>query len=189
MLKRFFGKSEAPFQFVDPPDPASEFPQLAEFWQTTEVSGGGFFINDLFQRKYALDAPGFGHHWVSFYHADSGEFWPVNYIHAREYGPMILIGGVMTDGMAVKKMSEEHREALIEAGGFYYVALRTVFAIMAEQCEAFMGYIGDARSHQVSTAAGFRDTGHPHLVAKFHPAVSSKRQAELLEAAHKLGAF
>jgi hypothetical protein len=189
MLKRMFGKTEAPFQYVDPPDPVSDFPQLAAFWQTTEVSGGGFFIDDLFQRKYASDTPGFGHHWVSFYRSNNGEYSPVNYIHAREYGPMVLIGGVMTDGMAVKKMSEEHREALIEAGGFYYVALRTVFAIMADQCEAFMGYIGDARSHEVSTAAGFRDTKHPHLVARFHPAVSSSRQAELIQIAHELDAF
>ena len=189
MMKRLFNKAEAPFEFFDPPDPSSEFPQLAAFWQTTEVSSGRFFINSQFKQNFASDAPDFGHHWVSFYRADSGAYWPVNYIHARQYGPLILCGGVFTDGAAVKMMSREHRQALREAGGLYYVAIRNVVATMADQCEAFMGYTGDAHSRKVSAAAGFRDTEHPHLVANFHPSTSPERQVELIQAAHKLGAF
>ena len=51
MMKRLFNKAEAPFEFFDPPDPSSEFPQLAAFWQTTEVSSGRFFINSQFKQK------------------------------------------------------------------------------------------------------------------------------------------
>jgi len=61
--------------------------------------------------------------------------------------------------------------------------------MMADQCEAFMGYTGDVHSRKVSAAAGFCDTAHPHLVAYFHRSLSTQRQAELIQAAHEVGAF
>ncbi len=188
-MKRWFSKKNPPMEFRDPPDPAVEFPELNRFWQTTEVSAGQFFINELFQRKFRSDAPGFGHHWVSFYKSHDGSCHPINYIHAREYGPMILIGGVMTDGDALKRMAPEHRQAMKDAGGCYYSALRHVFATMADQCEAYMGLITDPRSMMVSCAAGFEKTEHEKLVAYFHKPISGKRKEELIRAALEIGPF
>jgi hypothetical protein len=189
MLKRLFGRQKTNMEFQDPADPSSEFPLLASFWQTTEVSASRFFINALFQRKFQFDAPAFGHHWVSFYKADDGACWPVNYIHARIYGPMILIGGVMTDGEAIKRMKAEHRQSIIEAGGCYYTALRHVFVTMADQCEAYMGLITNPRSMEVSCAAGFEKTGHEKLVAYFHKPITPHRREELIQAALEIGPF
>jgi hypothetical protein len=189
MIKRLFGDGKNAMEYQDSPDPGSEFPQLDAFWQTTEVSAGRFFINGLFQRKFQLDAPPFGHHWVSFYRADDGGCWPVSYVHARIYGPMILIGGVMTDGAAMARMKEEHRQAIVDAGGCYYTALRHVFVTMADQCEAYMGLIGDPRSMEVSCAAGFEKTGHEKLVAHFHRPLTADRREELIQAALEIGPF
>ena len=188
-MKRWPKRKEPPMEFRDPLDPAIEFSELSSFWQTTEVSAGQFFINELFRRKFHSDAPGFGHHWVSFYKSDDGACWPVNYIHAREYGPMILIGGVMTDSDALKRMAPEHRQAMKGAGGCYYLALRHVFASMADQCEAYMGLITDPRSMMVSCAAGFEKTEHEKLVAYFHKPISRERKEELIRAALGIGPF
>jgi len=188
-MKRWFSKKNPPMEFRDPPDPAVEFPELSSFWQTTEVSAGQFFINELFRRKFRSDAPDFGHHWVSFYKLLDGSCRPVNYIHARKYGPMILIGGVMTDGDALKQMAPEHRQVMKDAGGCYYSALRHVFATMADQCEAYMGLITDSRSMMVSCAAGFEKTEHEKLVAYFHKPISAKRKEELIRAALEIGPF
>jgi hypothetical protein len=189
MSKRFFKREKTPMDFRDPPDPGSEFPQFAAFWQTTEVSAGRFFINGLFRRKFHSDAPAFGHHWVSFYKADDGSCWPVNYIHARAYGPMILIGGAMTDGVAMTRMKEEHRQAIVDAGGCYYTALRQVFGAMADKCEAYMALIGDPRSMEVSRSAGFEKTGDEKLVAYFHKPSTPDRKEELIRAALEIGPF
>ena len=189
MLKRLLGKKKTAMEYRDIPDHPSAFPQLDAFWQTTHVSTGRFFINGLFQRKFDSDAPGFGHHWVSFYKPGDGACWPVTYIHARIYGPMVLIGGVMTDGKAVARMEDEHRKAIVDAGGCYYTALRHVFLTMADQCEAYMGLIGDPRSMEVSCAAGFEKTGHEKLVAYFHKPVTPGRREELIQAALAIGEF
>ena len=189
MLKRLLGKKNNVMGYRDPPDPVSEFPQLDGFWQTTEVSNGRFFINGLFQRKFRLNAPAFGHHWVSFYKAEDGSCWPVSYIHAREYGPMILIGGVMTDGSAMNRMKEEHRQSILDAGGCYYTALRHVFVTMAHQCEAYMGLISNPRSMDISCAAGFERTRDEKLVAYFHKPLSPQRREELIQAALEIGPF
>ncbi|NOQ42304.1 MAG: hypothetical protein GQ563_07375, partial [Desulfuromusa sp.] len=170
-------------------EPINEFPQLDGFWQTVDVSTGRFFINGLFQQKFHSDAPGFGHHWVSFYSADDGSYWPVTYIHATVSGPMILIGGAMTDGEALARMKEEHRQSIIDEGGCYFTALRHVFVAMANQCEAYMAIIADPRSMEVSCAAGFEKTRDEKLVAYFPKPTTPKRQEELIQAALEIGPF
>ena len=189
MLKRLLGKKKSAMEIQKPPDPVSEFPQLDAFWQTTEVSAARFFINDLFQRKFQSDAPAFGHHWVSFYKGDDGACWPVTYVHASIYGPMILLGGAMTDREGLKQMKKEHREAIVDAGGCYYTALRHLFVNMADQCEAYMGLIADPRSLSVSCAAGFAPTGDEKLFAYFHRPTTPQRREELIRAALAFGEF
>ena len=189
MLKRLWGKKEHSMELQEIPDPAGEFPQLDAFWQTIEVSNGRYFINELFQRKFHSDAPAFGHHWVSFYKADDGNCWPVSYIHASVYGPMILIGGAMTDGQAMARMKDKHRQSIIDAGGCYYTSLRHVFVTMADQCEAYMALISNPRSMEVSCAAGFEKTRDEKLVAYFHKPATPARREELIQAALDFGPF
>jgi hypothetical protein len=189
MLKHLLGQKKKAMKIQEIPDPVSEFPQLDPFWQTTDVSAARFFINDLFQRKFQSDAPTFGHHWVSFYKSESGECWPANYIHASIYGPLVLIGGAMTDGAVLQRMKPEHREAIIEAGGCYYTALRQVFNAMSDRCEAFVALIGDPRSMEVSCSAGFEPTRHDKLVAYYPRPVTPARREELEQAALSAAPF
>lgn len=189
MLKRLIGWKKNTTENQGSHEPINEFPQLDGFWQTVDVSTGRFFINGLFQQKFHSDAPEFGHHWVSFYSADDGSYWPVTYIHATVSGPMILIGGAMTDGEALARMKEEHRQSIIDEGGCYFTALRHVFVAMANQCEAYMAIIADPRSMEVSCAAGFEKTRDEKLVAYFPKPTTPKRQEELIQAALEIGPF
>lgn len=189
MLKRLLGSRKQTVELLKLADPVSEFPQLDSFWQTTDVSAARYFINDLFQRKFDSDAPDFGHHWVSFYKNEGGDFWPVNYIHASIYGPLVLIGGAMTDGEVLKRINPGHRDAIIDAGGCYFTALRHVFGAMAERCEAFVALIGDPRSMEVSCAAGFEPSGHDKLVIYCPRPVTAQRREELIQLALSAGPF
>lgn len=183
MLKHLLGRKKEAMKLQKPADPVSEFPQLDAFWQTTDVSAARFFINELFQRKFQSDAPTFGHHWVSFYKSEEGDCWPANYIHASIYGPLVLIGGAMTDGAVLERMKPAHRDAIVDAGGGYYTALRHVFKAMADQCEGFVALIGDPRSMEVSCAAGFEPSGQDKLVIFCPRPVTPERREELIQAA------
>lgn len=189
MLKHLLGRKKKAMKLQKPADPVSEFPQLDAFWQTTDVSAARFFINDLFQRKFQSDAPTFGHHWVSFYKSEEGDCRPANYIHASIYGPLVLIGGAMTDGAVLRRMKAEHREAIFNAGGCYSVALRHVFRSMADRCEAFVALIGDPRSMEVSCAAGFEQSGHDKLVIYCPSPVTPERHEQLIQTALSAGPF
>jgi hypothetical protein len=189
MLKQLLGRKKRIMEIQKIPDPVSDFPHLDQFWQTTEVSAARFFINELFKRKFNSEAPAFGHHWVSFYKSENGECWPATYVHASIYGPLILIGGVMTDGAVLQRMKPEHRDAIIEAGGCYFTALRHVFKAMSDQCEAFAGLISDPRSMEVSCAAGFEPSGHDKLVVYCPRPVSAERREEFIKIALSAGPF
>lgn len=177
------------FGWDDVPDTQGDFHQLNAFYQTINVSAGDYFIGELFNRKFGSAAPDFGHHWVSFYKPKTGIFVPVNYIHARRYGPVVLIGGAVTDSNALRAMSKKHRQLIRVAGGSYYVGLRNVFHEMMGSCEAFFGYVGDSRAYKIDIAAGFRDTEHKYLVAYFPHPVSQKRREELIQRVSRLGPF
>lgn len=177
------------FETPDARDAAPVFPEIAEFYRTVEVSHGPFFIGDLFQRKFGGPAPDYPRHFVSFYRSDAGAFLPVNYVHALPYGPVMLIGGCVTDGDAVRAMSEEHRERVMAAGGCFYIGLRSVFAMMADDCEAFFGCVDDERAYEVDIQAGFRDTPYEKLIAHFHKPLSAARKRALTDAVHEIGDF
>ena len=51
------------------------------------------------------------------------------------------------------------------------------------------GYAGDERAYEVDLKAGFRPTGHQHLIAHFHKPVTDERRRHLIEKIHAIGPF
>lgn len=179
------------FEYNDPPDPQPMYPEVADFLQTSEVTAGHFIVNPMFQYKFRQEAPRFGYHLVTFYKDSDGALRVANYLHARPYGSVILLGGASTDGRVVNAMTAGEREAVMALGGVYYIALTTVFDLLKDRCEAFFGYAGDARSLEVSIPGGFsRVERQEFLLSRFqHADTSERRKRQLIAEVAKLGPF
>jgi len=155
----------------------------------TTVDNGPFFIDELFQRKFASPAPEHGVPVVGFYRKSWEHFIPVCYINVLPYDEVLLVGGVMTDGRAFGHMSNGLPEKITASGGMYYHLLRFVFDKFANHCEAYFGYSGDQRGYKVGIQAGFEPTAHKHLIVRFPKPLSEEKKKHLIEKIHAVGPF
>ncbi len=155
----------------------------------TPVIDGPFFINQLFQKKFAHPAPDYGNPIICFYRKDWDHFIPVCYTSFLPHDEVILVGGAMTDGSAFTHMPEELPAAIRRTGGIYYHVLKFAFDHFKDDCEAFFGHAGDRRAYEVDINAGFEPTGYEHLIAHFHKPVSDRRKHFLIEKIHEIGPF
>jgi hypothetical protein len=160
-----------------------------KFISVTEVDDGGAYAGALFRRKFNAAPPDVPHHIVTFYQRTGAAPLLLSYVHFREFGELMLVGGACTDGAVIRGMDESERAALAAAGGAYLQALRFAFARFAPRCEAFFGYCGDARARGVDLQAGFLDAGHQHLLVNFHKPLGEARQRELIARVHAIGPF
>lgn len=155
----------------------------------TTVNDGPFFIDELFQRKFAKSAPGYGNPAICFYRKNNHHFVPVCYTSFIQYDEVILVGGAMTDGRAFELMEDGLAGQIRESGGIYFHVLRFAFDHFKEQCEAFFGYAGDKRAYQVDMRAGFEPTRHQYLIGHFHKPITQERKDYLIEKVHAFGPF
>jgi hypothetical protein len=153
------------------------------------VDSGRFVAGELFERKFGGPPPLEGHHVVLLHKSSPGAIRLVSYAHFSPFGDTILVGGVCTDGDALRQMPSASADALIAAGGAYYSLLRYGFARFADQCQAYFGYCGDARAEVVNLQAGFVKTEHAHLLVNFHRPVHEVMQRALIAKIHSIGAF
>jgi hypothetical protein len=163
--------------------------ELDAFLTISEVDAGGFFVDELFQRKFGSAAPRDAHHVVAFHKRAPQQLRVLGYAHFLPFGDIMLVGGVCTDGAAFESMSAAEREAIRAAGGVYFNVLRYAFARFAGRCEAYFGYCGDARAETVNLAAGFVRTPHPHLLVNFHKPLHEVMQRALIAKAAAIGPF
>ncbi len=155
----------------------------------TTVNDGPFFIDDLFQRKFAHPAPDYGHPVICFYRKSRNHFIPVSYVSFIPYDEVILVGGGMTDGQAFALMTGSLAEEIKQSGGIFYHVLKFAFDHFKDQCEAYFGYTGDQRALEVDMRAGFEPTKHQHLIAHFHQPITKERKNFLIEKIHGIGPF
>lgn len=153
----------------------------------TTVDDGPFFIDDLFQRKYAHPAPDHGFSVICFYRSSWDQFLPVCYINFLPYEEVILAGGAITDGRAFGYMTGDLSEKIRAAGGIYHHVLTFGFDKFKDQCEAYFGHAGDHRDADMR--AGFESTEHQHLIAHFHKPITTERKSYLIEKIHSIGPF
>jgi hypothetical protein len=163
--------------------------QFAELIRITEIDDGPFFVNSLFRRKFGSDAPAVPHHVAAFLATAPDTFRLVGYAHFMPFGDIMLVGGVCTNGQAFESLDDTQRGVVRDAGGVYFQVLRYAFARFADDCEAYFGYCGDARAEQVNLEAGFRHTGHPHLLVNFHKPLHEVMQRALIAKAAAIGPF
>lgn len=170
--------------------PRFELPAaLHGFITISEVDDGPFLVGALFKRKFGDAPPDVPHHVVAFYRDAQGMLSPASYVHFRPFGDLYLAGGGCTDGRVIARMAEPERAAVNAAGGLLLQTLRFGFDRYAARCEAFAGYCGDARAHEVDLAAGFVDTEHAHLLMNFHKPIHEVLKRALVAKAHAIGAF
>ena len=158
-------------------------------FQITVVSDGPFFVDRLFRAKFNSPAPDYGHALIAFYRRAWNHFVPVGYVNFLPYEEVILVGGGMTDGAALRQVPEQTRQAITESGGVLYALLTYGFDRFAFECEAFFGYTADPRALEVDLAAGFAHTQHERLIVNFHKPLSEERKQALIEKIHSIGAF
>lgn len=121
---------------------------------------------ELFRRKFGTDGPpdNWPHHICAFAPTGSGQLQLLGYVHFGAFGDTCLVGGMCTDGDAVRALDEAQRYAIRAAGGVAYQMLRFGFTHFANAFPAFFGIVGDARAKEVDLAAGFVETEHEQLV-------------------------
>jgi hypothetical protein len=153
------------------------------------VSDGPFFVDELFQKKFAHPAPDYGHPVVCFFRKSWSHFIPVCYTSFLPYDEVILVGGAMTDGRAFEQMPEGLPDKIRQSGGIYFHVLKYAFDHFKESCEAYFGYAGDRRAYEVDINAGFEATKHQYLIAHFHKPLTNERRNVLTEKIHRIGPF
>ena len=163
--------------------------RLAPFILVTEVDDGGFFIRELFQRKFGDLPPEVGHHIVAFYRDGERTFLPASYLHLWTQETIGLVGGGCTDGRILREMTPEQVSIVIRAGGLLRQTLGYCFARFESKLEAFFGHCGNARAKEVDLQAGFVETPVPYLLVRYNRFLKPKRQEELLRQAQAIGVF
>lgn len=160
---------------------------IRDFVSISVIDDGPFFIDGLFRRRYASEGPRVPNHVVAF--ARTGDLLqPICYLHMHRLGDMVLVGGLCTDGDALRTLTPWQQEALRAAGGIGVNMLRYSFARFADT-EAHVGYCGDARAFEIDMQAGFRTTQHQYLLIHTPRPLTPEREADIIARAHALGPF
>ncbi len=155
----------------------------------TTVDDGPFFIDGLFQKKFAHPAPEHGFSVVCFYRKDWQQFIPVCYANFLKHDEIMLGGGAITDVFAFRNMPPGLFGEIKNAGGIYLHLLKFALYHFRNDCEAFFGYTADKLALEVDIKAGFEPTKYPHLIAHFHKPLTTAQRDLLIEKAHAFGPF
>ena len=155
----------------------------------TPVQDGPFFVESMFQRAYAHSAPDFGVPLVGFYRKAWDHYIPLCFTLFWPHENVMLNGGSVTNGAALKSLPMELSESIRNSEGLFFHILRFGFEQFAGDCDAFFATCGDARAWEVSMKAGFQPTKDEHLIARFHTPISDAEQAALTDRIHALGSF
>ena len=155
----------------------------------TTVDDGPFFIDDLFQRKFAHPAPYHGNSVVCFYRKNWQHFIPVCYVNFMQYEEVMLGGGAVTDAFAFRNMPKSLIRDVKTRGGIYLHILKFSFHYFRNECEGYFGYTADKLALEVDLKAGFEPTKYEHLIAHFHKPLTPERQDFLIDKVHAVGSF
>lgn len=162
---------------------------LRPFLTITEIDDAELLVGDLFRRKFASPPPEVGRHLVALHRDADGALRLAGYSHMRAFGDVYLSGGSCSNGETIRAMPEAQRQAIIDAGGVWYLILKYAFTRYADNCDAFFGHCGDRRALEVATAAGFVPAGPLHLIAHWHKPLHENIRRALVAKVEALGPF
>jgi hypothetical protein len=173
-----------------PHDQSASLPvTLRSFLVITEIDDAELIAGALFRRKFGTPPPDFGRHLVALCQGDDGNLRLAGYSHMRPFGDVYLSGGSCSDGDAMRAMAPAHRDAIVAAGGVWYLILKYAFAKYADDCDAFFGHCGDARALEVALAAGFVKTDQPPVIVHWHKSMHENFRRALVAKVVALGPF
>ena len=153
-----------------------------------EVEHGGFFAAELFQRKFGDDPPSIPRHVVAFARTADGALAVAAYLHLWRFEQVYMVGGLCVDGNVLRALPENAQAAIRAVDGLAYFLLRYGFTRMTD-CDAWYGYVGDARALQVDLRAGFKRTDRPLLVARYNRPFDDSEREQLTRRIEALGPF
>ena len=153
---------------------------IDDFIIINEADRGPAFADSIFARKYKLAVPDFPHHVVAWFREEDGRFSVACYIHFTDCGDILLGGGACADDRVLRRMSEQQRACVRDAGGMYLHALRWSIEHFAERFAAIFGYCGDALAERVDRAAGFESTDHERLLVYWTREVETRRRQQMV---------
>lgn len=159
------------------------------FFTVTELGEARFFVNDLFKRKFASDAPDIPRNFVAFYKDPDGALHVAGFSHMLRWRSCYLSGGSCSDGNTLRRMSEEERSLVHREGGVWALVLRHAFKRLDDECDAYFGHCGDRRAREVAMASGFEPLHTPVHIARWHKPLAAQARAELIDGVIAIGLF
>ena len=174
--------------------PTAEEPEYAEaetideVLRIEEVAEAGFYVGDLFRRRFGADPPDYPRHFVAFYRSERSVLQSVGYVHYMTFEDSWLCGGLVIDDRLYRRMPAAHRNLIREAGGIAEKLLRDSFARLAD-APAIWGYVGDAQAEKVDLRAGFRHTTDRYVMVCWNKDLPEEEKAERLARVVALGPF
>lgn len=163
-------------------------PEATRGWfDIVEVDDAEAAAGELFRRSFRGDPPDFPRHYVARAALDGS--WPtIGYVHMTPTERIYLCGGMCIDERVYRRLPAERRATLKAIGGIAEHMLRYVFADCSDGLAIF-GYVGDRRAERVDLRAGFRHTGHKHLIVYWPRPLPESGQRALIEQAAAIGPF
>ena len=161
---------------------------IDEIVSIDEVTDAESVAGDLFRRHFHAAPPNYGRHFVALYRAGRDGSQCIGYIHYSFFEDMYLIGGMVIDKGAYRRIPLLHRRVIRDAGGIAEKMLRDTMA-RCPGAPAFWGHVGDKLAYEVDYRVGFRPTGHPHVIVFWNREISEKEKIARTARVAALGPF
>jgi len=93
-------------------EPFAQAASIDDIIRVEEVSDAGFFIGDLFRRRFHCDPPTYPRGFVAFYQPVRGRLEAVGFVHYLAHEDTYLCGGLVIDERRYRQMPAQHRDAI-----------------------------------------------------------------------------
>jgi hypothetical protein len=173
---------------ADSPNPRYTVPEtLAGWFRVVEVDDVEQYAGSRFRRCFHHPPPDAPRPFVALVDAD-GEERTIGYIHYAKLDDVYLGGGMCIDERVFRRLPNERRDHLKQAGGIAEQMLRHTTASLAN-ARAIFGYVGDKRAERVDLRAGFEHTGTEHLIVFWPRPLPVDEQRAIVARVARVGPF
>jgi hypothetical protein len=162
--------------------------ELDALIRVDEVANAEFYVGDLFRRRFGGDPPDYPRHFVALYKAARNNFVAVGFIHYMTFEDMALLGGMIEDERALRRMPAAHQAIVNDAGGLAAKLLRDTLPRLKD-LPALWVQAGDEARRELLRHFGFTATDDAHLMVKWNRELAKDEQDSRLARIRALGLF
>ena len=126
--------------------------------------------------------------YVAFYRWPDARIESVGFCNWIRHERAYLGGGMCVSPTIYRRLPREDFRECRAAGGIAQLLLEAAFRDFTD-ADAWFGYCGDRKAYAVDVRAGFGETRHPHVLAKWRPGVSDATKARVEDEVAALGPF